>query len=349
MRHISLARRLSIGALATSATLAIAGCGGASGNPQSGPSAEGCESLEGKTISVVVPFAPGGGYDSYARLIAPNLGKALNAQVIVKNQPGAGGLVAINSLVHAKGDGTQIAIMNGAGVAAAVLAEAEGAGFSLDDLSYIGRVGENNTVLVTGAESKYETWDDVKASEGFRFGSSGRGSSDFITPSILMEAFDLKNAQIVTGFGGQSEVELALLQGNVDGLAGPADSRRAGIASGEQTPLLSIASERVPEAPETPVFSELDLTERQEMLLTAHQTVNELGRPLVGPANMDPAALECLRDALGTIASDENLLAEGEKQFRPISYVPGKDLEEQVINKIKKLPEEYLSVLKKSF
>jgi tripartite-type tricarboxylate transporter receptor subunit TctC len=349
MRHIPLARRLSIGALATSATLAIAGCGGASGNPQSGPSAEGCESLEGKTISVVVPFAPGGGYDSYARLIAPNLGKALNAQVIVKNQPGAGGLVAINSLVHAKGDGTEIAIMNGAGVAAAVLAEAEGAGFSLDDLSYIGRVGENNTVLVTGAESKHETWDDVKASEGFRFGSSGRGSSDYITPSILMEAFDLKNAQIVTGFGGQSEVELALLQGNVDGLAGPADSRRAGIASGEQTPLLSIASERVPEAPETPVFSELELTERQKMLLTAHQTVNELGRPLVGPANMDPAALECLRGALGTIASDQNLLAEGEKQFRPISYVSGKDLEEQVISKVKELPEEYLSVLKQSF
>ena len=351
MRQKSLSRQLTVGALTTSATLLIAGCGAASSNNDTRAAAptEDCESLKGKTISLVVPFSPGGGYDSYARLIAPDLGKALNAKVIVKNEPGAGGLVAINGIVKAKGDGTEIAIMNGAGTAAAVLAEAEGASFSLDDLSYIGRVGENNTVLVTAETSSYETWKDVEESDGFRFGSSGRGSSDYITAALLIDAFGLKNSEIVTGFGGQSEVELALLQGNVDGLAGPADSRRAGIASGEQIPLLSVAPERVPEAPDTRVFSELDLSERQDLLLNAHQTVNELGRPLVGPADMDPTALECLRGALETIAEDEKLLAEADKQFRPISYVSGKDLEDDVIARIKDLPEEYLSVLKQSF
>jgi tripartite-type tricarboxylate transporter receptor subunit TctC len=349
MRKKSTLRRSTVGVLSVAVSVAVAGCGGASSATQPQSSDDACKPLKGKTVSLVVPFDPGGGYDSYARLIAPKLGDALGTQVIVKNQPGAGGLVAINSLINAKGDGTQIAIMNGAGTAASVLAGAEGAKFPMDDLSYIGRVGENNTVLVSAADSKYQSWKDILASDGFRFGSSGRGSSDYITPALLIEAFGLKNAEIVTGFGGQSEVALALMQGNVDGLAGPADSRRAGIASKEQTPLLSIASARVPEAPDTAVFSEIELTERQKMLLTAHQTVNELGRPLVGPKNMEPAALECLRGALGKIVEDKELLAQAEKQFRPLSYVSGKELEDDVIGKFKDLPEDYLSVLKASF
>src|SRR5215470_19622617 len=52
----------------------------------------------GKTVRIAVGSATGGGYDIYSRLIAPYLGKVLNATVIIENQPGAGGLISLNRL-----------------------------------------------------------------------------------------------------------------------------------------------------------------------------------------------------------------------------------------------------------
>src|ERR671939_487380 len=61
--------------------------------------------FKGKTVKIVVGYGPGGGYDVYARMIAPYIGKALGATVIVENQPGAGGLTALNRLYTASPDG----------------------------------------------------------------------------------------------------------------------------------------------------------------------------------------------------------------------------------------------------
>jgi tripartite-type tricarboxylate transporter receptor subunit TctC len=347
MRQKPHKKIIAVGVTAVSLSLFLTGCGGSAG-AQPGTAAGSCEPLRGKAISLVVPFSPGGGYDTFARIIAPKLGEALKAQVVVKNEPGAGGLVALNKLVHAKKDGTQIAIINGTGTASSILAGAEGAKFGFHDFSYIGRIGEENAVVVSAAGSSYDNWEDVLASDGFRFGSTGPGASDYITSSVVIEAFDLKNAKVVTGFAGNSEVDLAMLQGNVDGLAGSADSRRAGIASGEQIGLLSIANERATEAPDAPTVGELDLTEKQKLIMDAQQNVNDLGRSLVAPAGIEAGLLECLRDALETVATDDGVLAQAEKQFRPISFVPGAEVEKDIVGKLKNLPDEYITVLKDS-
>src|SRR5262249_28757712 len=52
----------------------------------------------GKTVRMIVGSGAGGGYDAFSRLIAPYLAKTLGATVVVENQPGAGGLVALNRL-----------------------------------------------------------------------------------------------------------------------------------------------------------------------------------------------------------------------------------------------------------
>lgn len=339
-------------AMATSLSLLLAGC--ATTQEPGAPTADGavdCSMLKGKTISLVVPYSTGGGYDIYARLVAPALAKALDAQVIVENQPGAGGLLAINGIVNATPDGTKIAIMNGAGAAASILAGAEGANFGLDDLNYIGRVGTQNTLLLSAADGEYQTWEDVVESDGFRFGSTGPGSWDYITPTILMEAFPLKNAKIITGFPGQAETTLALLQGNVDGLTKPGDTSRPGIEGGDNTALLSVTMD-APEdfASDARYVGELELDEKQEMLLTSHIKVQELGRLLVAPPGMDEGTLECLRDAYDRAANDDaDLLKQAEAQNTPIAYISGEDVENTLVEDIKSVPEEYLTVLRSAF
>src|SRR3954469_839578 len=81
----------------------------------------------GKTVRFVVGFGPGGGYDAYARMLAPYLSKNLGATVIVENRPGAGGLVALNGVYMAPPDGLTIMIVNGTGAAFSQLTDEKGA------------------------------------------------------------------------------------------------------------------------------------------------------------------------------------------------------------------------------
>ena len=61
--------------------------------------------LKGETVRFYVGFSPGGGYDAYARMLAPHFEKATGATVVVENRPGGGGLTALNQLVRGKPDG----------------------------------------------------------------------------------------------------------------------------------------------------------------------------------------------------------------------------------------------------
>src|SRR5215468_7697764 len=75
------------------------------------------ETFAGRTITISVPVAPGGGYDTYARLVAHHIRKHLPGQptVIVKNMPGAGGIIAAGHLyTNAARDGTEFAVLQDA-------------------------------------------------------------------------------------------------------------------------------------------------------------------------------------------------------------------------------------------
>ncbi|MGH3383662.1 MAG: Bug family tripartite tricarboxylate transporter substrate binding protein [Nocardioidaceae bacterium] len=336
--------------LVTSAVLLavlLAACGSSGGDSGSGDAAGGCASLEGEDITLVVPFSPGGGYDAYARMIAPAMGEQVGAKVVVENQPGAGGLLALNNLLTADADGTTIAIMNGIGAGGAALAEAEGVSFKLDELSYLGRVAGDSQMIVSKGDSSLKTWDDVMAAKDVRFGSTGPGASDFVTPSLLISVFDL-DAEVVTGFDGSSEVELALQQGSVDAMSGQLDSRQAAIESGDQQALLTFDRERPDIAADVPTALELDLDAEQAQLIESHLNLLDVGRPLVGPPDMEADALGCLRDALGATVEDPEVLEEAKASERPFNYLSGEELDE-VIDGLLDAPDDYVAVLKDSF
>lgn len=339
----TLLRRLPLPTF-TACALALTGCSTGGADAASG---DACAELRGEDVSLVVPYSPGGGYDSYARLIAPTLGEKIGATVLVQNQPGAGGLLALNNLLTADTDGTTLAIMNGIGAGGASIAQAEGAAFALDELSYVGRVAGDAQMIVSKGGGPYTTWDDVKAAGGFRFGSTGPGASDFVTPSLLIAAFGL-DAELITGFEGSSEVELSMLQGDVDAMSGQLDSRQAALVSGDQQALVTFDRERAEIAPDAPTVLELDLTAEQQALVEAHLNLLDLGRPIVGPPDMDPAALECVRGALAATVTDPALVAEAEAAERPFNYLSGEELD-ATVDGLLDAPANYVAVLKESF
>lgn len=334
-------------ALGGVAVLGLTACGTQDENSEA---LEACSVLEGETVTIVVPYAPGGGYDSFARLIAPELEDAIGAQIVVENRPGAGGLAAVNEIVSAPDDGTRIAIMDGPGVAAASLADAQGADFELTDLSYVGTVSNYPIVLATSPGSDIETLDDIRNAEQISFASAGRGASDYITSALLSELYELDDAQIVTGFGGQGEAELSVVQGNVDVIAGVLDSRLESIQAGDLEAIATIADERPDQLPDVPLLSEDDtLTEEQQDLLSAHQIIHDVGRPLVGPQTMEQEPLECLRQALTTVAEDEEFTETAAEQRRWIVHMDGATMENELTLTREDLPADYVAILEDSF
>jgi tripartite-type tricarboxylate transporter receptor subunit TctC len=110
-------RVLAMGVASAPVSISV-GC--SANNQASSDSSSQC--LKGKTVELVVPYATGGGYDTYARAIAKPLGEALEATVIVQNEPDVGGLLATNKTSVAKPDGTRIQIVNELGALSAELA-----------------------------------------------------------------------------------------------------------------------------------------------------------------------------------------------------------------------------------
>lgn len=332
--------------------IALSGCSnaGLAGSGGAGLGADGdCTEFQGESIDFVIPYDAGGGYDILARAIIPGLENALGATVVPVNKAGAGGLLAINQLVAAKPDGRQIGIVNGTGAASSILADAVGPAFGFDDLSYVGRVAVDDLIVTTKAGGEYQTWDDIENSDGFRFASTGRGSSDYIVANALIKAFDLKNAEVKTGFGGQSEADLAVIQGNVDAIAGPLDSRRSSIQGGESVGVLSFADEAPEDAPDAVVFDDLDLTQEQQDIVDGVKLLSEYGRTIIAPPEMNEGTLGCLQDALEAAVEDPETLEQAERTQRALSFMSGQELTEKVVPSFDDLSDDFIQVLKDSY
>src|SRR5262245_5927324 len=105
---------------------------------------------KGKTIRIIVAFAPGGGFDTYARSLARHMGKHIpgNPTLVVENMTGAGGLIAANHLYKvAKPDGLTIATFHGNQILAQVTG-GQGIEFDARKFEWIGTPGKNHDLCL---------------------------------------------------------------------------------------------------------------------------------------------------------------------------------------------------------
>jgi tripartite-type tricarboxylate transporter receptor subunit TctC len=336
--------------------LMLAACGGAeapadseapAGDAAAAECGPGGGSLEGETVRLVVGTDPGGGYDAYARMIAPYMADELGAEVVVENQPGAGGLLAINSMLAGETDGTHLLILNGTGNVSSQIAGVEGAGFDLAALSWIGRLSSEPELVTVAADGPYETWDDVLAAaeeQTIQIGTTGLGSAAYINGAIVDRIYEL-NGELIAGYASASEAELGLIAGDIDVFPGNFDSRIKSIEAGDSAAVLTLDEERIEELPDTPtIFESEDLSEEDLELLEAHSNLTEMGRPVVSHPDTPEDVVAELRTALRCVVEDEELLAESEEIGRPITYLSGEEIE-QVALELADPPQAYREFL----
>ena len=334
------------------AGLLAAGCGGGGDDEVAAePSGDGGVSescYEGEKATFVVPYPPGGGYDTIARALAPALEEALGSTVVVENQPGAGGLVAASALATGEGDGLTFAVLPGVGILGASLAEVEGAAFDPLEFTFIARVAPDERLMVTGPPSGLGTIEDVLDRGAVRFASTGPGGADHIDATVVSRILDL-DGEVVSGFAGSGETALAVTTGDADAVFSSVAGLLAGVESGDLVPVLVAGSERTQDLPDVPALLELDLEDDRRALAEAHSQLQAAGRSIVAPPGVPENCVQELQNAFRAVVEDEGVLKLLEPSHERISYLSGADLEEIYRSVLEDSPEEYVALLTESF
>lgn len=277
--------------------------------------------FKGKTVNLIVGYAPGGGYDVYARMIAPFLAKALDATVVVQNQPGAGGMIALDRLYNASPDGLQMMLVDGTAASMAQLLGEPGARYDLAKLGHLGLVTASPYIWLVTPSSPIKTpADAMKFGKKIRWSSTGPmdGLSD--GAALTCEALKL-DCQVILGYPSSNEAAIAVSKGEMDAIYVSETSANNYVKSGADRAVATMSRKRSRFFPDLPtIFEAVKLTPEQQWWFDFRSNVDNLGRILVVPPGMAPARLAFLQQAVKTALTDPKLIADGERTQRYIDY-----------------------------
>jgi tripartite-type tricarboxylate transporter receptor subunit TctC len=276
----------------------------------------------GKTVRFVVGFGAGGGYDSYARMLAPYLSKTLGANVIVENRPGAGGLLALNGLYIAPPDGLSMMIANGTAAVYSQLTDLQGARYDLGKIGYLATLSAPPSLWTVSPHVPVKTIAQALTDKRkWRWGASG--PVDSLSDGAAFTCAGLKlDCQIVLGYKGSNDAALAVSRGEMDALYVTDTSANTYVRSNGLVPLATVGRNRSRFFPDLPtIFEAAKLDAEQEWIFQFRHLAQSLGRILLVPPGLSQSRSAYLEAAVAKATSDPAFLAEGEKRQLYTDYV----------------------------
>ncbi|HWG03997.1 MAG TPA: hypothetical protein VG271_03195 [Beijerinckiaceae bacterium] len=297
------------------------------------PVAEAADFYQGKTLSIVVGFTPGGGYDAYARLLAQFIGNHIPGKpnVIVQNMPGAGSLTAVRSLDATQPkDGTVMVIFN-PGLVTQSIVQPETVDLDFRKITWVGNATPDFRVCYGFGDKGIKSWDELMSGkQQFIIGSTAKGSGNYINGATLRIVFKAPVKQIL-GFPGSAEQRIAIEQGELDGDCGSFSSiPPEWVRDGKAHMFVRFAPQRPPEIPESAIFIEDKANAQQKALLDVLDAADEVGRPFVISNQVPADRIAILRQAFDATMKDPALLAAAKTAQLAINPMTGQDSEDVV-------------------
>ncbi len=289
---------------------------------------------EGKTLRIIVGTSPGGGYDTYTRLIARHIGRYIPGKptFIVDNMPGAGGLICANHLFKvAKPDGLTIGHFVGGQFLQQLLGK-PGIEFDALKFEYIGAPAQDNFVFTVAKNTGITDVDQwMAAKTPVKFGAIAAGDGTYDIPRVVAAATGLQ-IQLVSGYKGTAPIRLAFNSGEVSGLSNSWQSLRATwkkeLETGDARVVLQISTKPHPDLPQIPLAVNLAKTDEAKKLVRAvAQAHGAAVRPYVLPPSTPKDRVEILRKAFMDVIQDKELLSDAAKARLEINPSSGEELE----------------------
>lgn len=211
-----------------------------------------------KPIHLIVPFPPGGGTDTLARVLAERIGVELKTNVIVENRPGAGTVVGSDYVARSDPNGYTILLNTSAHAINDTLVpklpyETEKA------FAPIAIVGQAPNVVVVRPDSPFKTIGDIaayaKAHPGkLTFGSSGNGTAVHLAAELFEEMAHVSLTHVP--YKGASPAMTDLVGGQIDMFFGTAGAVTPLVKAGKLRAIAITSKERSPYWPGVPTIAE---------------------------------------------------------------------------------------------
>lgn len=300
------------------------------------------------TVRLLVGSAPGGGNDAYARLLMPHLGKALGTEVVVANEPGAGGLLALNQLYAGEPDGLTVMVANAGTAALSQLLGLDGVRFDVRRLVWLAGIEGEVPVIFWGAKAPLQTLADAQAAAApVKWSATGRTSPQGVWTSLLSHALGIPS-NLVVGYKSSGESALAAMRGEVDGVILTSSSAKASAKDNLLRPVAALARTRSPMFPDVPTIFELvELPTETAWWIDYCIRFAEVGRALVSTPGVPADRLEFLAEACRRVVTDEAVLKEADGAGRPLSYRPADEVKRLALRLVDDVDEARLATMRR--
>jgi tripartite-type tricarboxylate transporter receptor subunit TctC len=217
------------------------------------------QTFPAKPIRIVVPFAPGGGNDVFARQLATRLGETLGQQVVIDNRPGAGGTVGTDAVAKAAPDGYTLLLGHTGTLAINPALYPRLPYDARADFVAVGPLAQAPLVLVVPAGSPAQTLADLiaraRAAPGkVSFASSGNGTGGHLAGELLEEMTGVKLLHVP--YKGTAPALTDVLGGQVDAMFSVIPPALPHVESGKLRALAVTGARRSARLPQTPTVAE---------------------------------------------------------------------------------------------
>jgi tripartite-type tricarboxylate transporter receptor subunit TctC len=293
----------------------------------------------GKNVQLVIGYPPGGGYDVYARSLARHMGRHIpgNPSIVVQNMPGAGSIKAANYLYNiAPKDGSVFGGFSRGAFLDPLLGRGEGVQYVAARFGWLGSISNEVGVCAFRSDSGIATWQDMQR-KPYVIGSTGAGADSDVFPTVLRKMFGLP-MKVVTGYHSAADVVLAISRKEVDGRCGWSWSSMMAwnkdlYQTKAVTVALQLASQKLPELPDTPSILEVARDADQLAALKLILSRQMMARPYVAPPGIPPERKAALRAAFEATMQDPAFLADAQRQDLEVRPVSGAEAD-ALINEI---------------
>lgn len=314
------------------------------------PAAQGqtvADFYKGKTVSVLIGFPPGGGYDANTRLLARYMGRYLPGEptLVPSNMPGAGSLVAANYTYNvAPADGTVFTQFAPSTAMEPILGN-KAARFDPTKFSWIGSMAQEVAYCgIWQGPGVATSWDEAMQQEVI-FGGGATSAITYQHPMVLKNVLGAK-LKVVPGYPGTRDINLAMQRGEVHGSCGLFVSSIASqwskeVASGQLKLVVQMGSKTTDRYGKVPSAFDYAKTEEQKQILDVHFGQLLLSRPFAAPPNVPAERLSALRAAFMATLQDKTFLAEAEKAGLDVDPATGDEIQ-AILAKFAGFPPEVL-------
>lgn len=213
-----------------------------------------------KPVKLVVPFAPSGGGDVIARLIAPRLSDALRQPVIIENKPGASGTIGASFVAKAAPDGYTLLLSNNASIATGPLVYAKIDFKPRADFEHVVMISSFANGFLVNANHPARTLQEFIAMARSKpgkmtFASAAVGSAGHLTGEMMKQRAGIDMQHVP--YKGTGPAITDLMAGQIDAIFDGLPASTPYVKSGKLRLLAISAAQRLPNFPEVPTLNEI--------------------------------------------------------------------------------------------